>query len=431
MHLFWHFPQKAPLSGALVFFVLGGLAEMNTVVKCSRILAFIVLTQLQTGYGSARLQAATAKSSKAVSATTLPPSITSSAQASFTQGATFSYQIVASNDPTKYGATGLPSGLSLNTTTGLISGTALTSQQVSVQLSATNAYGEGAMTLVLTPSNTPNLVGTTNNCLQGTTPPTPAAANGLTQIVFCDDFDSLSTIDTKATGDPGYNWYPRSPWNILPTSVYSVANSALRLSTAVYTTNWGLASTDVKTGAGHNFTFGYFEARINFNPTLGPNGAGWPSFWSVSTDKAEFGALSPYGELDFFEAFPQTSPGNYYGFFGGTIHDWRGSSQTGYTDYINSPNSGPTGANWTQWHVVGCLWLQGQATWYLDGTALFTQRYSASTTGSPAAVNAAGGGSIPVGVFDVLDTEPLGNMLILGTGPAWPMDVDYVRVWQK
>jgi hypothetical protein len=404
---------------------------MNTFVKCTLIFALFVLTLLQTGCGSASLQGATTNSSKAVPTATQPPSITSSAQASFTQGATFSYQIVATNSPTKYGATGLPSGLSLNTTTGQISGTALTSQQVSVQLSATNAYGQGTMTLVLTPSNSPNLVGTTNNCLQGAPPPTAAAANGLTQIVFCDDFDSLSTIDTKATGSAGYNWYPRSPWDILPTSAYSVADSALKLSTAVYTSDWGLASGDAKTGAGHSFTFGYFEARINFNPTLGPNGPGWPSFWSVSANKAEFTTASPYAELDFFEAFPQTSPGNYYGAFGGTIHDWRGSSQTGYTDYINSPDEAATGANWTQWHVVGCLWLRGQVTWYFDGNTVLTQRYSASTVGSPAAVNAAGGGSVPVGVFDVLDTEPLGMVLILGTGPAWPMNVDYVRVWQQ
>ena len=404
---------------------------MNAFVKCTLFFPIFALTLLQLGSGSARLQGATTMSSKGAATAMQPPAITSGAQASFTQGATFSYQIVATNSPTKYGATGLPSGLSLNATTGQISGTALTSQQVNVQLSAANAYGQGAMTLVLLPSNSPTLVGTTNNCVQGKTPPAPAAANGLTQIVFCDDFDSMSTFDTKATGSAGYNWYPQSPWNVLPTSVYSVANSALQLSTAVYTYNWGLASTDVKTGAGHSFTFGYFEARINFNPTLGPNGPGWPSFWAVSTNEEEFGSASPYGELDFFEGFPQTSPGNYYGVFGGTIHDWRGSTKTGYTDYINSPNAGPTGKNWAQWHVVGCLWLKGQVTWYLDGVALGTQHYSASTTGSPVAVNAAGGGSVPSGVFDVLDTEPLGMMLILGTGPAWPMYVDYVRVWQQ
>jgi hypothetical protein len=407
---------------------------MNTYVKCTLLFSLFFLTLLQTGCGSASIEGATASSHKPVSTSTAtqPPSITSSAQATLTQGSAFSYQIVATNSPTKYGATGLPSGLSLNATTGQISGTALTSQQVSVQLSATNAYGQGTMALALTPSSSPNLVGTTNNCVQGEPPPTPAAANGLKQIVFCDDFDSLSTIDTKATGSAGYNWYPRNPWNtILPATAYSVANSALRLSAATYMTNWGLASGDAKTGEGHTFTFGYFEARIDFNPTLAPLGQGWPSFWAVSANKAEFTNVSPYGELDFFEAFPQTSPGNYYGAFGGTIHDWRGSTQTGYTDYINNPDDTPTGANWTQWHVVGCLWLKGQVTWYLDGNALFTERYSASTTGSPTAFNVTGGGSAPVGVFNVLDTEPLGMMLILGTGPAWPMNVDYVRVWQQ
>src|SRR5208282_1862208 len=52
-----------------------------------------------------------------------PPVITSATTANGTVGTAFSYQITATNTPTSYGATGLPAGLSVNTGTGLISGT--------------------------------------------------------------------------------------------------------------------------------------------------------------------------------------------------------------------------------------------------------------------------------------------------------------------
>jgi Putative Ig domain len=51
------------------------------------------------------------------------PSITSALSATASVGSPFRYQITASNNPTSYGATGLPPGLTLNATTGLTSGT--------------------------------------------------------------------------------------------------------------------------------------------------------------------------------------------------------------------------------------------------------------------------------------------------------------------
>jgi len=48
--------------------------------------------------------------------------ITSSSSASATNGSPFSYQIVANNGPISYAATGMPSGLQIDTATGLISG---------------------------------------------------------------------------------------------------------------------------------------------------------------------------------------------------------------------------------------------------------------------------------------------------------------------
>jgi len=87
---------------------------------------------------------------------TLPaPSITSSNTASGTVSSPFSYQITASNVPTSFAATGLPAGLSINTLTGLISGTPTTNGVSNVMVSATNATGTGSLAVTVTIANLP------------------------------------------------------------------------------------------------------------------------------------------------------------------------------------------------------------------------------------------------------------------------------------
>jgi len=99
---------------------------------------------VSNSYGSATSSAATLT-------VVYPPAITSAASASGTVNTAFSYQITATNNPTSYNATSLTgTGLSVNTSTGLISGTPTKAGTFTFTISATNAAGTGSGTLVLT-----------------------------------------------------------------------------------------------------------------------------------------------------------------------------------------------------------------------------------------------------------------------------------------
>ncbi len=79
-----------------------------------------------------------------------PPVISSPATAGGAVGFAFSYQIAASNSPTLYGASGLPPGVNINTSNGLISGTPTTNGLYNATITATNGTGTGSQPLAIT-----------------------------------------------------------------------------------------------------------------------------------------------------------------------------------------------------------------------------------------------------------------------------------------
>lgn len=100
------------------------------------------------------------------------PVITSAASSTATLGTPYSYQIAASGSPTSYAADNLPQGLSVDTTTGLISGTVTSPKAVNtyeVPLAATNANGQSApFALILTVALPADPVITSANTASGT-----------------------------------------------------------------------------------------------------------------------------------------------------------------------------------------------------------------------------------------------------------------------
>ncbi|HEY3557577.1 MAG TPA: alginate lyase family protein [Kribbella sp.] len=78
------------------------------------------------------------------------PTITSAGTAFANTGTEFGYRVAASNDPISFAVTGLPDGLSLDRTTGVISGTPRRTGTVELTVSARNAAGVATAPVTLT-----------------------------------------------------------------------------------------------------------------------------------------------------------------------------------------------------------------------------------------------------------------------------------------
>lgn len=78
------------------------------------------------------------------------PTITSPRSATAVSGTSFRYQITATNNPTRFGAAGLPAGLSIDPAMGLISGATRMAGAFNVALTAANNAGSGTSTLAFT-----------------------------------------------------------------------------------------------------------------------------------------------------------------------------------------------------------------------------------------------------------------------------------------
>ena len=179
----------------------------------------------------------TGSKSVSVSVTGAGSVLNSPTTASGKQGVAFSFTLTATNSPTVFSATGLPSGLFLNTSSGVISGTPSVKGIFSVAVSASNACGGSSGTLTITlqgncalPSlQCDSITASKTKCgfdeysPYGSTPPktyrTRSWSGGMAQQTFNDDSCSIvNLVETYEMRFSGSVTYARSTCSVSGTN---------------------------------------------------------------------------------------------------------------------------------------------------------------------------------------------------------------------
>ena len=124
---------------------------------------------------------------------TAKPAITSALTASGIVGNPLSYQITASNAPTSFSASGIPGGVTLNSATGLVSGTPVAAGTANVTLGATNSAGTGSGALVITIASSAS----TGAPSTSITSPAPSASLSGTTLVTITATSSVGLVKVE------------------------------------------------------------------------------------------------------------------------------------------------------------------------------------------------------------------------------------------
>ena len=236
-------------------------------------------------------------------------------------------------------------------------------------------------------------------------------------LAWNDEFEGTTMDTTKWR-----HWLPGARRDAVNSpSAVAVAGGALTIST--YTSGGTHYTGMISTQDTYPYTYGYIEARIDYDSSPGM----WSAFWMQSPTMGNpIGSPNSAGtEIDICEHRSIDSAGNNIdGLVVGNIH-WDGYGtahrSTGYT----SPNLG-LGSGY---HIYGMEWTPTQQKFYIDGVLRWTINNNAANSPvsqrsefiilSSEVDNASWAGAVPAAGYGTLATT------------TTKMIVDYVRVYRR
>ncbi len=267
------------------------------------------------------------------------------------------------------------------------------------------------------------------------TAPQVALDLGMTDLTFSDEFDGLGTIDRDATGADGFKWYVRRNWkaSTITPDCYSIEDGILTLKSTQPGYHVTLSTQDYITGNGYTWNKGYLEMRFRIpNKDPGENNVdydGSPAIWSFPDTKWReiSGKNKQWVETDWLEYWGVTSdrPG---GYSTTTLHDQSVNAPDNEDYHYSNKNAYWQGLGDEEWHTMGWLWVHNGIVGYLDGKEYFRFTYSEEELpGKPLDYHDSTDMDA-TGAFTLLNEQM--NVLFISGSEKFPMEVDYVRIWQ-
>lgn len=285
--------------------------------------------------------------------------------------------------------------------------------------------------------------------------PIPAAAEaaGYTHLAIADDFDDLSQFDLECSGKPGYTWYLDRPFgmpDMKETDFSFPEESVMHFEPEMCAPLIGFSSYSKRGDTGYTMQHGYLEARIRVKipgEAYTKKTHCWPAFWTLSKNNWMGKKFEHCGEIDVVEmvAIHKGHP-----IYTGSLHDWKRVyneegklektvyasnliNNCGYNDNFDYIDE--------EWHTYAVLWEPGHVAWYWDNKLMHSTRfnewdkpqyfYRDDPTPLPSlSYYAAGDKNAPWnGAYHIFEDDP--QIITTGCRSAWPMDIDWIRVWDK
>ncbi len=274
--------------------------------------------------------------------------------------------------------------------------------------------------------------------------PAIAKEYGMTRLVFEDDFDSLDTIDVDATGEEGYAWYVRRPYGAvtMTTEDFTVKDSVLTLHENNSRYNYGLATVDAKNGEGFVFNKGVLEFRVrvpHYDQEMRSYklpGGGGPAVWSFPREKILDGRdklASQWVETDWMEYWGDLDlfPEGHYTI---TLHESIRPQENGEVtnrERIQGHSLGrerhENGFHDAEWHTMTFLWDEDLFVGYYDDNEVLRMNYGEDRLCDP--LPQVKVGEQVKGAFSFMNRQELA--LIINGSRCNPLEIDWIRVWQK